>query len=128
MGIEPFLVASALHLVVAQRLVRRLCPGCRRAASESERDATRSDLFPNGEDWVAEGCADCSGTGYVGRSAIFETLQIDKPVQEAILARSDAEAIRRIAKASGGRDLRDDGLSRIHLGETSWMEVLRETV
>ena len=127
MGVEPFLLASSLSGVLAQRLVRRLCPGCREGYAGGQRER---DLFP---EWNlprvlyrAAGCADCAGTGYNGRIGIFEVLEVDPEIRSLI---HDGAAEQAIRDAAGRQlhTLRADALRWIEAGATSLEEVLRVT-
>ena len=112
MGLEDYLVAAVLKGVVAQRLVRCLCPVCR------ER---------NGDTYRAVGCDACAGTGYRGRSAIAELLAFDENFARLVVARAGAEELRAAALAGGMIDLKADGLAKAAAGITSLDEVLRVT-
>jgi general secretion pathway protein E len=128
MGIEPFLVASSLLGVLAQRLVRRLCPVCRRA---HEPDAAERALLANGKGWeshplfTAPGCEACTFTGYQGRSGIFELLLIDDESRRLIHDRAAEADLRDHARSRGMMSLREDALRWVRAGETSLEEVLR---
>jgi general secretion pathway protein E len=129
MGIEPFLVASSLRGVLAQRLVRRLCPACRRGHAP---DAAELRLIRNGNDgagspllYTAEGCEACAHTGYQGRTGIFELFLIDDGARRLIHDRASEAELSAYAKTSGMRNLREDGLRWVRSGETSLEEVLR---
>ena len=128
MGIEPFLVSSSLNGVMAQRLVRRVCPSCRvpdTATEETERElgiAAGTPLFREGP-----GCDECKGTSYRGRGGIHELLPVDDDVRSLVMQRSDAAAIRRLATSRGMRTLRDDGAAKVVDGTTTVAEVLRVT-
>jgi len=129
MGIEPFLVASSLLGVLAQRLVRRLCPACRRAHAPD--DAERALLQgANGGNAVTElfsaaGCDACSFTGYQGRTGIFELLLIDDESRRLIHDRASEADLLAHARASGMKGLREDGTRWVRAGDTSLEEVLR---
>ena len=122
MGVEPFLLASTLRGVLAQRLVRQLCPACRQPAT------VRADL-PGLEapGWTAEGCPACAGTGYVGRSGIYELIALDDGLRELIHTGADEAALRARARSRGARSLREDGLRLVAAGATSAGELLRVT-
>jgi general secretion pathway protein E len=128
MGIEPFLVASSLLGVLAQRLVRRLCPACRRA---HEPDPAEQALLANGNGdgkyplFTAPGCEACTFTGYQGRSGIFELLLIDDESRRLIHDRAAEADLRDHARSRGMKSLRDDGMRWLRAGETSLEEVLR---
>jgi type II secretory ATPase GspE/PulE/Tfp pilus assembly ATPase PilB-like protein len=127
MGIEPYLVASSLETVLAQRLVRLICPDCRQEAPPS--DAQRAQL--NGmapmKLYRGTGCRSCQGTGYHGRTGIFEAMPITEPIRAMILERASAGQIRRLAAQQGMRSLREDGWRLIQAGLTTLEEVLRAT-
>jgi type IV pilus assembly protein PilB len=137
MNLEPFMIASALRLVVAQRLIRRLCKACRvRVDPGSEAGRTRLKTLPDevraaldGEAFhEPAGCPACDGTGYRGRTGIFEVLKVTDGIEELIIQRASAQAIRTRARAEGMRTLRDAALHKVALGETSIAEVLEHTV
>jgi type IV pilus assembly protein PilB len=132
MGIEPFLVATSVHLVVAQRLVRRVCSFCKEPhevpaqalqdVGFSDREARTLRLFHG------RGCERCSNTGYKGRIALYEVMEIDDEVREIILSGSSGAELRHKAIQKGMLTLRESGLQKIRDGITSCEEVLRETV
>ncbi|MDD2597851.1 MAG: GspE/PulE family protein [Kiritimatiellae bacterium] len=127
MGAEPFLVASAVAGVMAQRLVRRLCPDCRR---EVPLDMKWYDLeYPPQSQvvWNAHGCELCTGTGYRGRRGLFELLVVTEDIESQIIARKSSTDIRMQAAAQGMRRLREDGWVKIFNGMTSIQEVMRVT-
>jgi type IV pilus assembly protein PilB len=127
MGIEPFLVASALECVVAQRLARTLCANCKRRVILSEevlRDngfAARADV----EAYEPVGCGRCGNTGYRGRLGLYEVMPISEEIRSLAIARASADAIAEVALREGMRRLRDDGLEKVRLGLTSIAEVAR---
>ncbi|MBN2008518.1 Flp pilus assembly complex ATPase component TadA [candidate division KSB1 bacterium] len=128
MGLEPFLVESSLIAVLAQRLVRRICPHCK-IRSQID-DATLKNLQVPGwlsirEIYTGEGCAECNYTGYQGRAAIHELLVVNDQIRKLIIQESASDTIRQAALASGMRSLRDDGLSKVAEGITTIEEVLR---
>jgi type IV pilus assembly protein PilB len=130
MGIEPFLVASAIDCVVAQRLARKLCERCRRPVSLSA-EVLRANGFDATEDveaFDAVGCGGCNGSGYRGRIGIFETMPVSDAIRDCVLAREHATAIAVVAVAEGMRRLRDDALEKIRAGLTSAAEAARVTV
>jgi general secretion pathway protein E len=128
MGIEPFLVSSSLIAVMAQRLVRRVCPACRQPAVAEDAEAAELGLAPGTPIFVAgPGCESCKGTGYRGRSGIHELLVIDDALRALVMQRSDAAAVRRHATEHGMPTLRDDGAAKVAAGETTVEEVLRVT-
>jgi type IV pilus assembly protein PilB len=129
MGIEPFLVASAIDCVVAQRLARKLCQHCK------ERQIITSDVLrANGirsqfdmEAYEATGCARCSHSGYKGRIGLYEVLTLTDEIRKLALARAPAPEIAEVAVRQGMRLLRDDGLEKVRLGMTSIAEITRVT-
>ncbi len=132
MGIEPFLVSSSLIAVMAQRLIRRVCPSCReeyRPPMEELRQlgVTLDMLEDNPVYKAGEGCEDCKQTGYRGRSGIHELLVIDDEVRNLIMRAADSAEIRRAAAAKGMTTLREDGADKIMRGLTTIDEVLRVT-
>ncbi len=131
MGVEPFLVASAVAAVMAQRLVRRLCPVCRRAealAAKHTGELVLPDFVKMGDPiFEAAGCDKCGKTGYRGRGGIFELLQVTDAIESLVIARASSTDIREKALAQGMRTLRDDGWRRVLNGSTTLAEVLRVT-
>ncbi|MEW6273152.1 MAG: type II secretion system ATPase GspE [Thermodesulfobacteriota bacterium] len=128
MGIEPFLVSSSLVAVMAQRLVRRVCPSCRRPAVAEGAEAAELGIAPGTRIYVAgPGCESCKGTGYRGRSGIHELLVLDDAVRSLVMQRSDAAAVRRHATSHGMPTLREDGAAKVAAGLTTVEEVLRVT-
>ena len=132
MGVEPFLVSSSLIAVMAQRLVRRVCPDCReeyRPPMEELRQlgVTLDELEDNPVYRAGQGCDGCNKTGYRGRSGIHELLIIDDEVRNLIMRAADSSEIRRAAAAKGMTTLRQDGADKIMQGITTIDEVLRVT-
>ncbi|HVK05418.1 MAG TPA: GspE/PulE family protein [Armatimonadaceae bacterium] len=129
MGIEPFLVTSALDCVLAQRLARRLCERCKEPYGPSEEDLVLSswDLTrepPTGMH-RAVGCAHCGGTGYRGRTAIHEVMLLSEEIDRLIVSRASSDDIRRVALEQGMVPLRQDGLDKVARGNTTLEEVSR---
>jgi general secretion pathway protein E len=132
MGVQDYLLSSSLLGVLAQRLVRRLCPSCRKEVPFAGVEGVPAELeFQNGNAfttvWEAVGCAACSGTGYLGRVGIFELLPVTSEICKVIVQRADAGAIRNVAIQQGMRLLRDDGWDKVGQGVTTLAEVLRVT-
>ena len=135
MGIEPFLIAYAINLIVAQRLVRRLCPSCKKKMNNFDEVLMKAaDLniaeWRNYTVYRAEGCEECNGTGYKGRLAIHEALYFTKSIRQLIVKSGnevDEESIRQQAKKDGSMNLREAGLEKVKLGLTSIEEVLSAT-
>jgi type II secretory ATPase GspE/PulE/Tfp pilus assembly ATPase PilB-like protein len=129
MGIEPYLVASSLEVVVAQRLVRVICKECKREVPESESSLVRAefgDLLP-AVLYRGVGCRNCQGTGYRGRTGIFEMMGVSNEVRTMILDRAPAHHIRQVAVKQGMRSLRTDGWRIVVEGRTTVDEVIRNT-
>ena len=137
MGVEPFLVASSVLGVQAQRLVRRLCQECAQPYTPDNNEVSRHiaelrnnypKLFKGQPNFKqATGCHECQGIGYRGRLGIYELANVTKEVQDLIMAKASAKDIVRMAKSQGYRTLRDDGFIKAYHGETSIDEVLRVT-
>jgi type IV pilus assembly protein PilB len=129
MGIEPFLVASSVNLIVAQRLVRRLCKRCRSEAALHEEMARELGIPERtGEPvYTSRGCDDCSGTGYRGRQGLYEVMPVSNGIRRMVLDRTPATDVKRRAMEEGMLTLRMDGIRKLLLGDTSVEEVLKET-
>jgi type IV pilus assembly protein PilB len=130
MGVQPFLAASALNCVVAQRLVRRICDACRRTRRYSR--PVLEDAGFKGPDLEVPfhegaGCGECDDTGYRGRIGVFEVMPVTRAIRRLITEHATTEAIRHQALEDGMITLREDGLSKIKAGITTLDEVLRET-
>jgi len=149
MGVEPFLTASVVNLIISQRLVRKICTNCKRTASSKqrllERYRTHFDiegtfkklkkmkLLSPGQNKSAEdiryyqgkGCAKCSYTGYQGRIGIYEVLRVDQIIYDAILKDHSADAIEKIAKKQNFLSMTEDGLLKVFTGVTTFEELLR---
>ena len=132
MNVEPFLVADSLCMIVAQRLVRRLCKKCRakhnltpealKDIGFQEQEASKVKVYkPNG-------CQECHNTGYKGRTALFEVMEVTDSIKDMILSRASSREIKKKAMEQGMSTLRRSGLIKIKAGVTSVEEVLRETV
>ncbi len=127
MGVEPFLIASAVAGVMGQRLCRRLCPNCRK---EVPIDMKYYNLaYPPEKQTVFEpvGCDHCSRTGYKGRRALFEVLDVDEDIEGAIVRRENATQIRNLSLEKGMKTLREDGWAKVFRGVTSVKEIMRVT-
>jgi len=132
MGIPRYLLTSTINGVLAQRLVRRLCPHCKTAVDIEPALLQSSGLarfMPAGQTKVysAQGCAQCSHTGYRGRVAIHELLVLDSAIHKAILEGADATILHQTARQQGMLTLYEDGLRKVAAGMTSLEEVLRVT-
>jgi len=131
LDLEPYLVASSLLAVLAQRLVRRICTKCRRAYEPSAAELRKWGLdgedIPGGRLYRGEGCEQCMDTGYRERVGIFELLTATESVRELILTRARASSIRAAALAEGMGGLRADGIAKATAGVTTMEEVARVT-
>ncbi len=132
MGIEPFLVASSVHLVCAQRLVRRICSECKKPL-ETPVEALIDIGFPpaiakNITTYAGAGCQKCNETGYKGRVGLFEVMEVNSDIQRMILVGTNASEIREASKEQGMITLRESGLEKIRSGVTTIDEVMRETM
>jgi len=136
MGIEPFLIAYAINIIVAQRLIRRLCPECKRRITSIDPEIVQI-LHLDPEEWLgyeiyeAVGCPKCSGTGYKGRVAIHEALYFTKELKRVIVSSGeevDEEKLKAQAKKDGSLNLRETGLEKVKLGITSFDEVISGTM
>lgn len=130
MGVEPYLIASSLLGVVAQRLVRRICPDCRESYIPSDqekivlhRHGLPADMLQRGK-----GCGNCSNSGYRGRVAIHEVLSIEPGIRKLISEGASIDELRAAAEEGGMIRLMDDGLQKVSRGITTLQEVMRETV
>ena len=133
MGIEPFLVGSALDCIVAQRLARRLCSKCKTAYQPTELELIESQFpwmpgEPVPEIFRPAGCAACSNTGYRGRLALHEVMAVDEAIERHAVAHSSSSDIADTAKQHGMIPLRKDGMIKVAMGLTSMEEIMRVVV
>jgi type IV pilus assembly protein PilB len=128
MGVEPFLLSSAVDCVVAQRLARKLCE-CKKPSIVPQQIMVDNGFEVDDDVTVCkpEGCERCNQTGYRGRLGIFEILTMNEEIRALILKRASADEIAAVAVGQGMKRLREDGLDKIRLGLTSPEEVLRVT-
>jgi type IV pilus assembly protein PilB len=131
MGIEPFLVASSLTLVCAQRLVRRLCLRCREPHPAAAAALVHAGFTPEEAESVVAmrpvGCSECGGTGYGGRIGLYEVMEVTESIRDLVLAGAPVVELRRAAAENGMVTLRRSGLRKVREGVTSLEEVARET-
>lgn len=130
-GIAPFLVGSCLNLVMAQRLVRRICTNCKEEYKASNEELKLVGLDPSKVDsplYKGKGCAECRNTGYKGRLAIFEMIPMARDLRKLVFDNANEDEIRQSALDNGMVTLREAGLERVLDGTTSVEEVLRSTV
>jgi type IV pilus assembly protein PilB len=132
MNVEPFLIADSVILIVAQRLVRRLCQKCKVSHKLPEKALIDIGFTPEEVKsvsvWKAAGCDTCNNTGYKGRIGLYEVMRIDDEIREMILVRAQSREIKKKAMEKGMNTLRRSGLIKIKNGVTSIEEVLRESV
>ncbi|MGD9496316.1 MAG: GspE/PulE family protein [Armatimonadota bacterium] len=128
MGVEPYLIASSLIGVIAQRLVRRICPRCREEVEPSDLELERLELSADQARRIkfhrGRGCAMCRNTGYSGRIGVYELMTITPEIRDAIAASANAAELRRIAIRGGMHTLKYDGLAKVNAGVTSAAEVI----
>ncbi len=125
MGIEPFLIAGSVVGIIAQRLVRLVCPKCKEAFPPDSETVKTLGLAPEDRLHRGSGCGHCQETGYKGRMGIFEILVVNRRIRELVEARASADEIKKTAVESGMRTLREDGLVKVRRGLTTLEEVLR---
>jgi type IV pilus assembly protein PilB len=131
MGVEPYNFVSALNCILAQRLVRVICPNCKRPKNHSAEELTESGLDPTV--WCSvplvegAGCLECSGTGFHGRTAICELLDLTDRIREMIVDRRPTSEIKRVAREEGMITLRESGLAKIRAGVTTLKEINKVT-
>jgi general secretion pathway protein E len=134
-GVEPYLVSSSVIVVVAQRLIRLICPKCKEHIPPDQSTIKKlkqaglvADVFPEGKVWVGKGCDYCFDSGYVDRTALYEILPIDDVLKDQIMDRAGASTIKKTALERGiMKTLRMDGISKVLEGRTTIDEVLRVT-
>ena len=131
MGLEPFLISASLEAILAQRLVRRICPSCRTAYEPGHELIEMLDVDPleiaDKDFFYGDGCAKCSNTGYRGRVGLFEMIVVSDAIRELINNRAPTLTIKQKALEQGMRSLRDDGLRAIFDGNSTIEEVLKYT-
>ena len=131
-GIKPFLVASSVRAVMAQRLVRRICKNCAKPYVPTEEEIQylnlTKDYFKDATLFKGEGCPACSGTGYKGRMGIYEIFMVTDEIQQLIFKNVSAYEIRQHARKQGMISLREDGIRKVMVGQTTIDEVIRTTI
>jgi general secretion pathway protein E len=128
MGVEPYLLASSLLGVLAQRLVRCLCPACRRPAPPTDSESALMaglGVAPMQRLYQPVGCTECGNSGYRGRTGVYELVQVDEAVRRLIHDRAGEPALRDVYARGGGRSLAVDGARWLLDGTTSLAELLR---
>ncbi len=128
MGVEPYLIASSVIGVIAQRLVRRICPRCREAYEPTDVELDRLELSPEQAKKIqfhrGRGCAQCRNTGYQGRIGLYEMMPMTNDLRDAVTAKANAADLRRIALRTGMKSIKYDGLSKLNAGITTAAEVI----
>lgn len=131
-GVPPFLVGSCLNLVMAQRLVRKICKNCKTAYKPETDELIEAGLSPEefegAELYRGRGCVHCRGTGYHGRTGIFEILEMKQPIRRLVFDNKNQEDIRELAMKLGMRSLREEGINKVRKGVTTLSEIQRITV
>jgi general secretion pathway protein E/type IV pilus assembly protein PilB len=132
MGVKPFLVASSVKAIMAQRLVRRNCKNCSVPYEPSDEElevlGLDKEFVKNSTLMKGRGCNECSGGGYKGRVGIYEIFMISEQIQNLIYEKVSSSVIRDAARKAGMRTLREDGLRKAAAGTTTLSEVLANTV
>jgi type II secretory ATPase GspE/PulE/Tfp pilus assembly ATPase PilB-like protein len=129
MGIKPYLVASTVQGVLAQRLVRTICPSCRDAYKPSQEEASllsiAGDQLKDFELYRGKGCPVCNNTGFKGRMGIYELLVMNDAIREMVIENVSSSVLGKKAAESGMKTLREDGMEKVRRGYTTIEEVLR---
>jgi type IV pilus assembly protein PilB len=132
MGIEPFLVATSVHLICAQRLVRRICKDCTEAVEVPYQTLIEEGYTPAEAKTVkiqkGRGCGVCNNTGYKGRVGLYEVMEVDEEIRDLVLVGASAGELKKKAIERGMITLRRSGLIKAALGQTTLEEVARETI
>jgi len=137
MGVEPFLIASSINIIIAQRLVRTICESCKISQSKSKAELLKyfpkeliSKYYKNDGElhlYMGKGCKVCHNTGYIGRLGLFEVLEMTDNIKKLVVAKADSDDIIKLAKKEGMITMLEDGLDKIERGITTVEEVLRVT-
>jgi len=127
MGIEPFLISSAIDCIVAQRLVRKLCTHCRAPQQLSETVLAEHGLPDDAQPFEAVGCSRCGGSGYRGRVGLYEVMSVGERIRALVLEHGSVDDIATVAESEGMARLREDGLAKVRAGLTSIAEIERMT-
>jgi general secretion pathway protein E len=127
LGVPPFLISSTVIGIIAQRLLRKICPACKRERGLSDDELEYLGLKSAGLVWFGEGCGECRGTGYKGRTGIFEVLDVNEGVKDVISERLDLGNLRTVARRDGMISLRDLAVKKMLQGITTYEEVIAVT-
>jgi type IV pilus assembly protein PilB len=126
MGVEPFLIASAMECIVAQRLARRLCDACKQPAKLTDPELLALGIEQGGADiYESVGCVTCNATGFAGRIGLYEVMMVNDEIRSMMLGKASNSEIEAAAVARGMHRLRDDGMEKVRQGITSLPEILR---
>jgi len=128
MGVEPFLIASSVIGVLAQRLVRLICPKCKEEFEPPEKLLEELKLTKKIKFYHGKGCQECNNTGYSKRIGIFELLVVDEEIRRLTVARASQDEIKKVAVSKGMTTLFDDGMKKVEAGITTIDELLRATM
>jgi type IV pilus assembly protein PilB len=132
MGIEPFMVATSVHLICAQRLVRRICKDCAQVVEVPTQALIEEGFTPEEAKTVkvqkGKGCGVCNNTGYKGRCGLYEVMEVDDEIKELVLVGASALELKKKAIERGMVTLRRSGLTKVAAGMTTLEEVARETI
>jgi len=131
LGVEPFLITATVEGIVAQRLIRKICDNCKTAFEPNDVQLTKlglsADDIKGKKIYYGRGCERCNGTGYRGRTGIFEVMTFNEEIRNLIMNRASTNILRVAAQKAGMRLLRDNGLAAIYDGITTLDEVVKET-
>lgn len=128
MGVEPYLLSSSVIGVLAQRLVRKICPSCKESYKPTKAEIESLGLHKvEGEFYVGKGCAQCFDTGYKGRMGIYELMPMSGQIKRRLVETADSSALQEAAAKEGMESLRQDGGHLVLRGLTTTAEVLRVT-
>jgi general secretion pathway protein E len=125
LGVESYLLAPALKIIIAQRLVRKICPDCRTVYKPEKKWVEKFNLFDKKKFYAGTGCKTCGGTGYKGRTALFEVLKVSDAVSQAIQGRATAAEIKKIAVREGFVTLQQDAAEKVSEDQTTLEEIVR---
>jgi type II secretory ATPase GspE/PulE/Tfp pilus assembly ATPase PilB-like protein len=131
MNVEPFLITSTVRAVLAQRLVRKICVKCKKEYKPSELEISEFGVPKEGlkgmKFYKGAGCSECNGSGYKGRTGLYELLIVDDRIRDLVVKHESIAIIRNAACQAGMKTLRENGLTKVMDGITTIEEVLRET-
>ncbi len=132
MGVEPFLLAATIETILAQRLVRTICAKCKSPYEPNDEELMQLNIrradVTNQRFFYGKGCDHCKGTGYKGRTALFEMLDVNDTIRELVIGKASSTQLRIAAQRAGMRTLRDAGIQKVFAGLTTIEEVVRETL